>query len=31
MSKMAEKATPEMVKGMNQQAMAQAPSPEMTN
>ena len=31
MGKMAEKATPEMVKGMNQQAMAQAPSPEMTN
>tara|TARA_Y100001963_G_scaffold103614_1_gene142631 strand:- start:3553 stop:4095 length:543 start_codon:yes stop_codon:yes gene_type:complete len=31
MSKMAEKATPEMVKGMNQEAMAEAPPPEMTN
>jgi len=31
MGRIAEKATPEMVKGMNQQGMDQAPPPEMTN
>ena len=31
MAKLAEKATPEMVKGMAQQGMDQAPPPEMTN
>ena len=31
MGKLAEKATPEMMKGMNQEAMAQGPPPEMNN
>jgi hypothetical protein len=31
MGKLAEKATPEMVKGMSQESMAQAPPPEMNN